>query len=163
MVDLPSPSTPHPGLLSLSHIRNTFSSKAMKCNASPDPHRATQTCCCPRKLQGTLPYLWFSVLISLHALQRGDEAAHRVFPPLHICTGENTAGCIHAPSLSLHLYMVDPIPAPSHWHSLASGRESGVWPILTLDVPCSPDHIVESNFIPAKQSQPLEILPLWRY
>lgn len=90
-----------------------FSRKSMKCNMSPDPC-ATQTCCCPRELQGTLAYLWFSVLISLHALQRGDEAAHRVFPSLHICTGENTAGCICTPSLPLHLYMVALVPDPSH-------------------------------------------------
>lgn len=64
-----------------------------------------------------MPYLWFSVLISLRTLERGDEATHRVLPPLHICTGEHTAGFNHGS-----------IPGQPHptWHHLHSAGMRGL-------------------------------------
>lgn len=53
-----------------------------------------------------------------------------------------------------------PLP-PSIAQPWAARAGSG--PILTLDVPGPPDSIVETDFIPAQQSQPLEILPLGRH
>lgn len=54
MAELSGPSTPQPGLLSLCHIRNTFSRcfyemQSMKCNVSPDPHCATKTLVLPQR------------------------------------------------------------------------------------------------------------------
>lgn len=66
-----------------------------------------------------------------------------------MCLGAGKVGCLQgwAPAV------------PLQGSRVLSRRGSG--PVLTLDVPCSPDGIVEADFIPAKQPLPFEILPLW--